>query len=65
MKCNTTNICENMYSFSEEAEKIKTFYKTLIIQSLEKILTNMTCYLGLSPPTAMKRPLKQLLWIHF
>lgn len=65
MKCNTTNICENMYYFLEEAEKIKIFYKTLIIQSIEKILINMACYLGLSPSTAMKRPLKQLSWIHF
>lgn len=54
-----------MYYFLEEAEKIKIFYKTLIIQSIEKILINMACYLGLSPSTAMKRPLKQLSWIHF
>lgn len=65
MKYKTANTCENMYSFLEEAEQIKTFYRTLNMQSLVKILKNRTCDLGLSPLTAKKGPLKQLPGIQF
>lgn len=65
MKCNTANIHENMHSFLEEAERIKTFYMIQIMQFLLKVLKNRTCYLGLSPPAAKKGPLKQLSGIQF